>query len=244
MSIMVAYRFDYVFHYAAVVGVQRTLKNPVMVLEDIHGIRNVLNAAKNTGVKTVYYSSSSEVYGEPTELPQNEETTPLNSRLPYAVVKNVGEAFLRSYHQEYGLDYTIFRYFNTYGPQQSTDFVVPRFVRAALHGRDLVIHGDGKQQRTFLYIDDNIDATVACFYDQRYKNQVVNIGHDREYTVLQLAKLVLKVTGSSSRIVHHAALEEGDMRRRLPDISKMGRLLKRPLISLEDGLKNMVEALR
>jgi nucleoside-diphosphate-sugar epimerase len=95
-AIMLSYRFDYVFHYAAVVGVKRTLENPIMVLDDIKGIQSVLHLSKNTGVKRVFYSSSSEVYGEPVEFPQNEVTTPLNSKLPYAIVKNVGEAFLKS----------------------------------------------------------------------------------------------------------------------------------------------------
>ena len=107
------FQFDFVFHYAAVVGVQRTLSNPLWVLRDITGIENVLNLSKNTGVKRIYYSSSSEVYGEPAEFPQNERTTPLNSRLPYAVVKNVGETYLRTYHREFGLKYVIFRFFNT-----------------------------------------------------------------------------------------------------------------------------------
>ena len=120
-AIMISHQFDHVFHYAAVVGVQRTQENPVAVLNDINGIRNVLELSKNTGVRKVFYASSSEVYGEPVVIPQHEETTPLNSRVPYAVVKNIGEAFLRSYHKQYGLDYTIFRFFNTYGPQQSED---------------------------------------------------------------------------------------------------------------------------
>ncbi|MCS6991722.1 MAG: NAD-dependent epimerase/dehydratase family protein [Chitinophagales bacterium] len=243
-AIMTSFQFDYVFHYAAVVGVQRTLHHPVMVLNDIQGIRNILNLAKNTGVRRVFYASSSEVYGEPVELPQNEETTPLNSRLPYAIVKNVGESFLKSYHREYGLSYTIFRYFNTYGPEQSDDFVVSRFLHHALHGRDLVIHGDGLQSRTFLYIDDNVDATITCFQQHRYVNDIVNIGHDREVTILELAHKVLEVTGSTSRIVHHAPLKEGDMRRRLPDIRKMRSLLQRPLVSLEEGLRKMVQAFR
>ena len=110
-GVFYSFSFDYVFHYAALVGVKRTLDNPVKVLEDIEGLKYVLSLAKNTGVKRVYYSSSSEVYGEPVEFPQNEHTTPLNSRLPYAIVKNVGEAFLKSYQKEYGLDYTIFRFF-------------------------------------------------------------------------------------------------------------------------------------
>lgn len=88
--IFTSYRPDYVFHYAATVGVARSLKNPMQVLNDIDGLRNVLTLSKGTGVKRVFYASSSEVYGEPVELPQKEETTPLNSRLPYAVVKNLG----------------------------------------------------------------------------------------------------------------------------------------------------------
>jgi UDP-glucuronate decarboxylase len=109
-EIFMSFQFDYVFHYAAVVGVKRTLENPVMVLKDLHGIEHILNLSKNSNVKRVFFSSSSEVYGEPVEFPQNEETTPLNSRIPYAIVKNVGEAFLKSYHREYGLPYTIFRF--------------------------------------------------------------------------------------------------------------------------------------
>jgi UDP-glucuronate decarboxylase len=159
-SVFLAFRFDFVFHYAAVVGVKRTLENPMLVLNDLQGIKNVLDLSKNTGVQRVFFSSSSEVYGEPVHLPQHEETTPLNSRLPYAVVKNVGESFCRSYHQEYGLDYTIFRFFNTYGPKQSEDFVISKFLRAASGNRDITIYGDGLQTRTFCYIEDNTEACI------------------------------------------------------------------------------------
>src|ERR1051325_2417301 len=147
-SVFYSYNFDFVFHYAALVGVKRTLENPVKVLDDVTGIRNIMNLSKSTGVKRVYYSSSSEVYGEPVEFPQNEDTTPLNSRLPYAIVKNVGEAYLKAYHKEFGLDYTIFRFFNTYGPRQSADFVMTKFVEAAVDGRDITVYGDGSQSRT------------------------------------------------------------------------------------------------
>lgn len=148
-SIFHSFSFDYVFHYAALVGVKRTQAHPVMVLNDTLGIRNVLTLSKNTGVKRVYYSSSSEVYGEPVEFPQNEHTTPLNSRIPYAIVKNIGEAYLRSYYKEYGLPFTIFRFFNTYGPKQSTDFVMSLFISSALKNKDISIYGDGLQTRTF-----------------------------------------------------------------------------------------------
>lgn len=239
-SVFYAYRFEYVFHYAAVVGVKRTTDNPVMVLRDLDGIRNVLDLSKNTGVKRVLFSSSSEVYGEPVEIPQNERTTPLNSKLPYAIVKNVGEAFLRSYHKEYGLDYTVFRFFNTYGPKQSRDFVVSKFIRAALKGEDITIYGDGGQTRTFCYIDDNIEACVNAFTKGLVVNDVVNIGSDVEITIIDLARLIIELTGSSSRIVHLPPLEEGDMTRRMPDISRMRQLLGREPLPLRDGIQRIL----
>jgi nucleoside-diphosphate-sugar epimerase len=236
-SVFYAYRFEYVFHYAAVVGVKRTTDNPVMVLRDIDGIRNVLDLSKNTGVKRVFFSSSSEVYGEPVEIPQNEHTTPLNSKLPYAIVKNLGEAFLRSYHKEYGLEYTVFRFFNTYGPKQSKDFVVSKFIRAALHGEDITIYGDGSQTRTFCYIDDNIDACLNAFRNNEVLNDVVNIGSDVEISILELAKMVIALTGSASKVVHLPPLEEGDMTRRMPDVKGMRQLLGREPKPLKQGLE-------
>lgn len=240
-SIFQTFGFDYVYHYAAVVGVKRTLENPVMVLDDLQGIRNVLTLCKNTGVKRVFYASSSEVYGEPVHLPQHEHTTPLNSRLPYAVVKNAGESFCRSYYQEYGLEYTIFRFFNTYGPKQSPDFVISRFIDAALNDQPLTIFGDGQQTRTFCYVDDNLEATVNCLLHNKYIDDVVNIGNDHELSVLELARTIKKIAGSHSEIVHLPPLLEGDMTRRQPDIKKMQDLLNRPLTTLEDGLRKIIE---
>jgi UDP-glucose 4-epimerase len=212
-----------------------------MVLHDITGIRNILQLSKNTGVKRVYYSSSSEVYGEPVEFPQNEHTTPLNSRLPYAIVKNVGEAFLRSYYQEFGLEYTIFRFFNTYGPKQSKDFVVSKFIFAALKDKPITIYGDGSQTRTFCYIDDNIEATTNAYYHNAYINDVVNVGGEDEITILELAQTIIRLTKSSSKIKHLAPLEEGDMTRRKPDVSKMKQLLQRPMLSLDKGLMKVIK---
>lgn len=239
-SIFYSYRFDYVFHYAAMVGVKRTLAHPVMVLNDIKGINNVLNLSKNTGVKRVFYTSSSEVYGEPVEYPQNEHTTPLNSRLPYAIVKNVGEAYLRSFKKEYDLDFTIFRLFNTYGPKQSTDFVISKFLAAAIRDKDISIYGDGSQTRTFCYIDDHLDATVNAFYTNLIVNDVANIGTDNEMTILELAKLIIRLTNSQSTIIHLPQLKEGDMSRRKPDVTKMKQLLQREPTSLENGIKAII----
>lgn len=241
-AIMSAYRFDYVFHYAAVVGVLRTLDNPVMVLRDIEGIRNVLELCKNTGVKRVFYSSSSEVYGEPVVLPQHEYTTPLNSRLPYAVVKNIGECFCRSYHQEFNLDYTVFRFFNTYGPKQSPDFVMSKFLHAALKGDDITIYGDGSQSRTFCYIDDNIDACLTTMLNDQYKNDVYNIGSDVVITIKELAETIIEITGSRSQIVYLPPLKDGDMTRRQPDNSRMRELIGRDLLPYKEGIRRILDS--
>lgn len=234
-------KFDYVFHYAALVGVKRTLDNPVTVLRDIDGIKKIVELSFTHHVKRVFFSSSSEVYGEPVHIPQHELTTPLNSRLPYAIVKNLGEAFLRSYQKEFGLNYTVFRFFNTYGPHQSEDFVIARFIRAALNNEEITIYGNGAQTRTFCFIDDNIDVTVKSFEEKIWVNDIVNIGSDVETTVIDLAKMIVRLTNSSSRIVHLPALEEGDMTRRQPDNTKMKSLLNRDLISLEMGLQKVIE---
>jgi len=236
-----AYNFDYVFHFAAVVGVQRTLQHPLWVMHDIHGLEHVLNLSKNTGVKRIYYSSSSEVYGEPFEIPQNENTTPLNSRLPYAIVKNVGEAFLRTYHKEFGLNYLIFRFFNTYGPNQSEDFVVPRFIHQALRNEDITIYGDGSQTRTFCYVDDNVEACINAHYTGQIENDTINIGSDAEYSISALAETIIEITGSKSKIRYLPPLAEGDMTRRKPDIGKMRTLLDHDLVPLEEGIKRLLD---
>jgi nucleoside-diphosphate-sugar epimerase len=220
--------------------VKRTLAHPVMVLQDITGINNILNLAKNGGVKRIFFTSSSEVYGEPVEFPQNEHTTPLNSRLPYAIVKNVGEAYLRSFKKEYDLDYTIFRLFNTFGPKQSTDFVISKFLAAAIKNKDINIYGDGSQTRTFCYIDDHLDATVNAFYNNLIVNDVANIGTDNELSVLELANLIIRLTNSQSKIIHAPQLKEGDMTRRKPDITKMSMLLQREPTPLEVGIKAII----
>ncbi|HTA28420.1 MAG TPA: NAD-dependent epimerase/dehydratase family protein [Bacteroidia bacterium] len=239
-GIMYSQPFDYVFHYAAVVGVNRTLENPVKVLNDLSGIRHLLYLAKNSGVKRVYFSSSSEVYGESFHFPQHEETTPLNSRLPYAIVKNASESYLKAFQQEYGLEYTIFRFFNTYGPRQTKDFVVSKFIAKALKNEPIELYGGGTQTRTFCYIDDNVDACLNAFKQNLYINDVVNIGGEDEVPIIDLAKLIIKLTNSSSKIINLPPLPEGDMTRRKPDLTRMKKLLSRNHLTLEEGLKNIL----
>jgi UDP-glucuronate decarboxylase len=239
-AIFFANKVDLVFHFAAVVGVARTLANPLAVLNDIAGIKNVLSLSKNSVVERVFFSSSSEVYGEPVSIPQYEDSTPLNSKLPYAIVKNLGEAFCRAFYQEHHLRYTIFRFFNTYGPNQSDDFVIPRFINLALRNIDIPIYGDGSQTRTFCYVDDNVDAMLACLEKDIFINEVVNIGSDVEMSILDLAHIVLKITGSTSAIRYLPKLPEGDMTRRRPDVSKMRIALSRELLPVDQGISKLI----
>jgi len=241
-EIMLANHFDYVFHYAALVGVQRTQDNPVKVLDDIQGIRNMLTLSKNLGVKRFFFSSSSEVYGEPVVIPQNEDTTPLNSRVPYAVVKNVGESFCRSYQQEFDLDFTIFRFFNTYGPNQTTDFVMAKFIALALQNKDIPIYGDGSQTRTFCYVEDNVDTCVKALNENKIVNDVINVGGEIIITIKELAEKIIEITKSKSKLSHLPPLKDGDMTRRQPDNSKMKALLGRELITLEEGIKKLLDS--
>ena len=156
--------------------------------------------------------------------------------MPYAIVKNVAEAFCKSYNLEFGLDYTIFRFFNTYGPLQSKDFVISRFIESAINNQDIAIHGDGSQTRTFCYIDDNLDATISALENKHWINDVVNIGSDIEISILELAKLVIKIFKSKSQIVFLPKRNEGDMSRRKPDISKMRLFVLKDLKTLEEGI--------
>ena len=231
--------FDFVFHYAALVGVSRTQLNPLAVLNDVDGIKNILKMSSATGTKRIFFSSSSEVYGEPVEIPQNEETTPLNSRIPYAIVKNIGEAFFKAYQKENGLDYTILRFFNTYGPNQNNDFVVTRFIEQAVTGEDLTIYGDGQQSRSFLYIDDNVDFTLQILDESLFINDVVNVGSEEVISIKDLAELIKKLTESKSNIVHLPPLEDGDMFRRKPDISKMKKH-RTDFLKLEEGIRKLI----
>jgi nucleoside-diphosphate-sugar epimerase len=234
--------FDYIFHYSACVGVKRTTDNPFRVFSDIDGIENVLEYAISHKVKRVFYSSSSEVYGEPVQMPQNEEFTPLNARLPYAVVKNMGEVYLKAYNKMHGLNYTIFRFFNTYGPRQKRDFVVSKFIHSALRGEDITIYGSGLQTRSFFYVKDNVKATTNALECEDSINQIINIGGSKEITIVDLAEQIIVQTNSSSKIVYLPPLKEGDMLRRCPDTSKMESLLfTDPPTNFLEGLERTIE---
>ena len=238
-------KIDYIFHFAALVGVKRTLNNPLNVLEDIEGMKNILTLSKYFKVKRLFYSSSSEVYGESISFPQNENNTPLNSRLPYAAVKNICEAFIKTYNKEYDLNYTIFRFFNTYGPNQSEEFVITKFINKAINNETIEIYGDGKQSRTFCYIDDNIYACIKCLEDDKYINNTINIGSEFEINMKNLAKKIKKLCNSKSLISYIDPLVEGDMFRRVPDLTKMKKLIsQKKFTNLDHGILKTLKEIK
>jgi len=236
--------FDYIFHYSAVVGVKRTQDNPLLVLKDIEGIKNILTISLAHKIKRIYFASSSEVYGEPVEIPQHELTTPLNSRVPYAIVKNVGESFIKSFYQEHNLNFTIFRFFNTYGPFQSADFVISKFINFALNNEDITVYGDGNQTRTFLHVRDNVDFTIKCLENSSYNNDIVNVGSDKEISIINLANTIIRIANSKSKIKHLPPLKDGDMTRRMPDLEKFHSIQGADLVSLDNGIEELIVAFK
>ncbi len=236
-------KYDYVFHYAAIVGVKKTEEKPELVMNDCHGIENILQLSCRTGVKKVVFASSSEVYGNSVQSVQ-EEDGPVNAKTPYSVTKLWGEQLLKTYYQKYGMPTTSLRFFNVYGPRQDSSdygFVVGIFIKQALNNEHLTIYGNGMQTRDFVYIDDNIEAALKVINMPATNGEIINIGTGCPTTIRNLAKLVAKLAGSNSEPKFLEARKH-DIKHRCPDVSKMIDLIKyTPETSLEDGLKKTIE---
>ncbi|MSU54833.1 MAG: NAD-dependent epimerase/dehydratase family protein [Candidatus Staskawiczbacteria bacterium] len=233
-----------VFHYAAVVGVKRTIENPLMVLEDVNGIKNVLELALANGKPKVVFSSSSEVYGDPIELPEKEDGA-VNPKIPYAVVKLMGEQLLEAYWKKYGLKTCALRFFNIYGPRQEGSdygFVVGIFIKQVLAGKCPTVFGDGSQTRDFVYIEDNIEASVRAMELDSSNGQVINIGTGRPLTIYDLANKVIDCAGKKGLLQPELVpTNRIDVKHRFPEVGKMIRILNyHPAVSLEEGLKKIL----
>ena len=242
------YDFDFVFHEAAVVGVKRTLENPLSVLSDIEGFKNVLELSKESGVEKLIFSSSSEVYGNPVEIPEREDGH-VNASFPYATVKLIGEQYCRAYYDTYGLKTTSLRFFNVYGPRQESTpygFVVGIFIRQALQDMAPTIFGDGSQTRNFVFVKDNVGLTILAAESKRTDGEVLNIGTGKPTTLIDLAELIIELCGKEGKLTPQFLPERlHEIKHRFPDISRMMRLLdSRPKYRLEDGLKETIEYYR
>jgi nucleoside-diphosphate-sugar epimerase len=235
---------DAVMHLASPASPRDYLDLPIETLKvGSLGTLNTLNLARGKGASYLF-ASTSEVYGDPVVHPQREDywgnVNPVGVRSVYDEAKRFGEALTMAYHREHGVDARISRTFNTYGPRMRADDgrVVSNFIVQALAGKPLTIYGDGSQTRSFCYVDDQVRGLVALL-DSDHVGPV-NIGNPDEFTVLELAVMVLELTGSASELVFKP-LPQDDPTRRRPDISLAGEVMGwKPETSLQEGLARTI----
>ena len=243
---------DYVLHLAAAVGVFNIVNKPLeSLMTNIKGTEIILELCEKYN-KPILITSTSEVYGKNNTVPLSEDSdrvlgSPLLSRWSYSEAKAVDESMAYFYYQEKGLEVRIVRLFNTVGPRQVGHYgmVVPRFINAALKNKPLSVYGTGDQIRCFCHVDDAVRALLLVIDSDKAIGQVFNIGNNQQISIMELAKKVIEITGSTStieKIAYEKAYPEGfeDMQRRVPDISKIKQVLGwSPEIKLEQIIKDI-----
>jgi nucleoside-diphosphate-sugar epimerase len=245
---------DIVYHLAAAVGVRLILDSPVRTIEtNIRCTESVLALAE-TKRKRVLIASSSEVYGKTDQVPFREDDDLVlgatsKARWSYACSKAIDEFLAIAYWKEHRVPTVIARLFNTVGPRQTGRYgmVIPNFVAQALTGADIRVFGDGTQSRCFTHVSDALDALIGIAAHPQANGEVYNVGSTHEITIMELAERIKEMTNSKSRIVtvpYDTAYEDGfeDMKRRLPDVGKLNRLIGyKPKVSLDDALRSIIE---
>jgi len=248
---------DLVFHLAAAVGVKLIVESPVNTIEtNVFGTEMVLQLAAKKKRKVII-ASTSEVYGKSDKIPFSEDDDMVlgattKARWSYACSKAVDEFLALAYYKEKGLPVVVARLFNTVGPRQTGMYgmVIPTLVFQALNGEDMTVFGDGKQTRSFTYVNDVVGALIALSEHDGAVGQVFNIGNDEEISIENLAFLIKKRSESQSRIVYISydmAYQEGfeDMMQRVPDISKIGALINyKPSLGIEGILKTVINDMK
>ncbi|ADB86769.1 NAD-dependent epimerase/dehydratase family protein [Saccharolobus islandicus] len=242
-------KFDFVIHLAARPSPEDYMQHPVeTALSNSLGTYNALEIARKSDA-IFLYSSSSEIYGHAEIIPTPEDywgkVNPIGVRSCYDESKRFSESLIMSYFREYGLDVRIQRPFNVYGPRLREDGsygrVVSRFIYQALKGEDITIFGDGNQTRAFLYVSDWIEATKKMLFTQGLKGEVFNVGSDKEVKIIDLAKMIIRLTNSNSKIKFLPPRAD-DPPRRAADITKAKKILGwEPKVDLEEGLKRTIE---
>lgn len=247
--ISIEQKLDLVVHMASRASPFEFEHYPIEILKaNTLGLVVSLELAKRHGARLLY-TSTSEVYGNPSVVPTpesyNGNVNPIGPRGCYDEAKRCGEAYVMAYQKQYGLDTRIVRIFNTYGPRIRSDGIyaraIPRFIDQALHGKPITIFGDGTQTRSFTFVTDQMDGLIRLAAAEEARGSVVNIGSDQEKTVIEMAKDVLRITGSASEITYHPLPQDDPLRRR-PDVSRARDMLGwRPGIALGEGLVKTVE---
>jgi dTDP-glucose 4,6-dehydratase len=239
---------DYVFHFASPASPIDYLELPIQTLKvGSLGTLNCLGLAKAKSARFLL-ASTSECYGDPLQHPQREDywgnVNPIGPRGVYDEAKRFAEAMTMAYHRYHKLDTRIVRIFNTFGPRMRLrdGRVVPAFIGQALRGEPLTVFGDGEQTRSFCYVSDLIDGIYRL--SQSDFHEPVNIGNPGEFTIMEFATLILKLTGSKSSIIHKP-LPVDDPKQRQPDITRARQLLGwEPKVSLETGLRQTIDYFR
>lgn len=237
---------DAVFNLACPASPVHYQNDPVQTTKvNVHGSINMLGLAKRLKIP-IFQASTSEVYGDPTVHPQPEtyqgNVNCIGPRSCYDEGKRCAETLFFDYHRQTGLKIKVARIFNTYGPRMHLNDgrVVSNFVVQALQGKPLTVFGDGKQSRSFCYVDDLIDGFVRFFNSPEDITGPINLGNPSEFTILELAELVIELTGSKSEIVYNS-LPTDDPRQRQPDITLAEEILGwKPKVPLKDGLKKTI----
>lgn len=236
---------DYVFHEAAVC-INRSEKFPYECIDiNIQGTSNVIRAALNQKVKKLVFASSASVYGNPISIPMTEKH-PFNPITPYCISKIAGEHLLKSFAR-FGLKYTILRYFNVYGPRQSTDAyyttVIQLFIKQLLQNKAPTIHGDGSQSMDFVNVKDVVQANLLAIENTKSDNNMYNVGSGTETTLNELSEEIKSICGVAVAPIYIKD-KQSLVRRRLADIEKIKKIGYTPKVSLRDGLIEVVNEFR
>jgi UDP-glucose 4-epimerase len=238
---------DAIFHEAALTDNKTSIRNPALTNSiNVDGTLKILEAALDSDVKRFIYASSAAVYGN-SPLPQSEDTftKPIS---PYGVSKLAAENYVNVFNETHGFESTCLRYFNVYGPRQSKGSqysgVITEFIERLLRNRSLHVHGDGKQSRDFIHVDDVVEANMLVLESKKALGGSFNVGTGKSTSINELLTMLLKMIESNAKIVHTKP-RRGDIRHSLADITKIQEVLGfHPRHTLKEGLSKLVESYR
>lgn len=234
-------KFDAIIHLAARTGVRPSLAQPRLYTDvNIAGTQNLLEFARETGVKKFVFASSSSVYGVNQKVPFSEDDQNFRPISPYAATKLAGEALCHVYHHLYGLDIVCLRFFTVYGPRQRPDLAIHKFTSAILADKPIEVFGDGSSRRDYTYIDDILQGVLATL-DRDFGFEIINLGESRTVELRELITLIERATGRTAKI-NRQPTQPGDVPVTFADIAKASRLLGyNPQVPIETGIARFVE---
>lgn len=232
--------FDAVLNLAARAGVRQSIATPeIYASTNVLGALNVLELARELGIKKMVQASTSSLYGASHERPYREDADISRPLSPYTATKGASELLCHTYHNLYGLDITILRYFTVYGPAGRPDMSIFRFIQWIAEDRPLILYGDGKQERDFTYVDDIAEGTTAALIPLGY--EVINLGSDHPYSMLELIQLIEKQLNNTAELQRYDNIA-ADMRATWANIEKARTVLGwEPKVDLESGLKATID---